>query len=89
MRWSRVAQKLGWCVAALLVGLIRVYQRLLSPILAAAFRSGCRFYPSCSEYARLAITRYGVRRGVVMAARRLGRCHPFHPGGFDPPELRS
>ena len=89
MRWSRVPQIVGWCLAALLVGLIRFYQWLISPVLAALFRSGCRFYPSCSEYARLSIERYGVLRGSVMAARRLSRCHPFHPGGFDPPELRS
>ena len=60
--------------------LIRVYQWTLSPLLGPR----CRFYPSCSHYAATAIHRYGVLRGGVLAAVRLARCHPFHPGGFDP-----
>ena len=60
--------------------LIRVYQWTLSPLLGPR----CRFYPSCSHYAATAIGRYGVLRGGVLAAVRLARCHPFHPGGFDP-----
>lgn len=64
----------------LLLGLIRLYQLVLSPILPA----GCRFYPSCSEYAREAVGRHGAWRGGWLALRRLGRCHPFHPGGLDP-----
>ena len=60
--------------------LIRSYQRFLSPCLPPR----CRFYPSCSQYAVEAITRYGLLRGLAMALRRLLRCHPFHPGGFDP-----
>ncbi|MBL8254749.1 MAG: membrane protein insertion efficiency factor YidD, partial [Candidatus Competibacter sp.] len=44
----------------------------------------CRFYPSCSQYAREAVERYGVIRGVWLAIRRVLRCHPWHPGGFDP-----
>lgn len=57
------------------------YQRLISPVLG----QHCRFAPSCSEYARLAILDHGVLRGAGLAAWRLLRCHPFHPGGFDPP----
>jgi hypothetical protein len=57
------------------------YQRLLSPFLGAA----CRFAPTCSEYARLAVLEHGAIRGGWLAALRLLRCHPFHPGGFDPP----
>lgn len=63
-----------------LAALIRVYQLVISPVLPPA----CRFTPSCSHYALEAITRYGALRGSWLAARRLARCHPFHPGGFDP-----
>ncbi len=64
----------------LVLMLIRLYQRTISRMLPPS----CRFYPSCSEYAWQAVQRYGVRRGGWMAARRLARCHPFHPGGYDP-----
>jgi putative membrane protein insertion efficiency factor len=67
-------------IRRLLVGIIRGYQRLISPALPAA----CRFYPSCSAYAAAAIERHGAARGSVLAARRVLRCHPFHPGGIDP-----
>lgn len=63
-----------------LVILIRGYQRFVSPALPAS----CRFHPSCSQYALEAVTRYGALRGGWLAVRRLARCHPFHPGGFDP-----
>ncbi len=62
------------------VGLIRFYQRWVSPYTPAS----CRFYPSCSEYAAEAISRYGVVWGGWLAVRRLLRCHPLHPGGYDP-----
>ncbi|MGH7361064.1 MAG: membrane protein insertion efficiency factor YidD [Candidatus Methylomirabilales bacterium] len=65
---------------ARLVPLIRGYQRFVSPFLPRA----CRFAPSCSEYARQALLQHGVVRGSWLAARRLVRCHPFHPGGYDP-----
>ena len=64
----------------LILALIRGYQRALSP----ALPPSCRFHPSCSQYALEAVGRYGALRGVWLAARRLARCHPFHPGGFDP-----
>ncbi len=64
----------------LLTAVIRAYQVLLSPVLGA----NCRFHPSCSEYARVAIERHGVLRGGWIAIRRVGRCHPFHQGGLDP-----
>ncbi len=63
-----------------LVGLVRVYQRLVSPLLPPS----CRFYPSCSAYAVTALERHGAAKGSWLAARRLARCHPFHPGGIDP-----
>ena len=60
--------------------LIRLYQWTVSPLLGPA----CRFHPSCSQYAREALLRFGVLRGSVLALKRLARCHPWHPGGFDP-----
>ncbi|HVA37574.1 MAG TPA: membrane protein insertion efficiency factor YidD [Candidatus Dormibacteraeota bacterium] len=63
-----------------LVGAIRLYQLVISPALPAS----CRFYPSCSEYARQAVARHGALRGTWLAVRRLVRCGPWHPGGHDP-----
>lgn len=65
---------------ALIRFLIRAYQLTISPLLGAR----CRFYPSCSHYALEAIEHHGVWRGGWLAARRLGRCHPFCQGGYDP-----
>lgn len=62
------------------VFLIRLYQLTLSPLLGPH----CRFSPSCSQYTLEAIARHGLLRGAVLGAKRLGRCHPFHGGGFDP-----
>ena len=59
---------------------IRVYQLTLSPL----FPGTCRFEPSCSRYGYEAVKRYGLLRGGWLAARRLGRCHPFAEGGYDP-----
>jgi uncharacterized protein len=68
------------------MSLIRVYQWTLSPMLGAR----CRFYPSCSCYAHEAIERHGVLAGTWLAAKRLLRCHPFSPGGYDPvPDPRA
>jgi putative membrane protein insertion efficiency factor len=66
--------------ATLLVGLIVGYRRFVGPLLGPR----CRFYPSCSAYALEAIQVHGAARGTWLAARRLSRCHPFHPGGLDP-----
>ena len=63
-----------------LVGLIRFYQRFISPFK----RPCCRFSPTCSEYAIEAIREYGLFSGILFALRRLLKCHPFHPGGYDP-----
>jgi uncharacterized protein len=60
--------------------LIRAYQLVLSPLLGPR----CRFYPSCSHYAIEAIESHGALRGSWLSARRICRCHPFNPGGFDP-----
>ena len=63
-----------------LVGLVRVYQGLVAPLLPPS----CRFYPSCSSYAVTALERHGALKGSWLAARRVARCQPFHPGGIDP-----
>ena len=60
--------------------LIRIYQQGISPYLPRS----CRFYPTCSEYAYQAFEKYGFFKGFWLAIKRLGKCHPFHPGGFDP-----
>ena len=72
-------------VMRLTLGIISGYQRLISPLLPGA----CRFAPTCSEYARLALVEHGVVRGMGLAAWRLARCHPFHPGGYDPPPTNA
>ncbi len=64
----------------LFLWLIRGYQAFVSPLLPAS----CRFYPTCSQYALEAIERYGGGRGLWRALCRLARCHPLHPGGYDP-----
>ena len=69
-----------------IVWMIRGYQLTLSPLLPPA----CRFYPTCSQYMLEAVQRYGAVRGGWLGLKRLGRCHPFHPGGYDPvPDLEE
>jgi putative membrane protein insertion efficiency factor len=63
-----------------LLALIRAYQLMVSPLLGPA----CRFEPTCSRYAAQAIERHGPWRGGILALRRVLRCHPFRPGGYDP-----
>jgi putative membrane protein insertion efficiency factor len=72
--------------AAAAAGLIRIYQRTASPLLPAFLGPGCgcRFYPSCSHYAAEAVEAHGAIRGSLLAARRILRCTPLHPGGVDP-----
>jgi putative membrane protein insertion efficiency factor len=64
----------------LLIGLLKSYKQFISPLLPPA----CRFYPTCSEFAIEAIARHGTLQGSRLAVQRLCRCHPFHPGGYDP-----
>jgi hypothetical protein len=66
--------------SGVLLAAIRAYQLVLRPVLPPS----CRFVPSCSEYARDAIRVHGPVWGLLLAARRIARCHPFHPGGYDP-----
>ena len=63
-----------------LVFFVRAYQLIISPLLPPS----CRFTPTCSQYTLEAINRHGALRGSYLGARRLLRCHPFHPGGYDP-----
>ena len=73
-------------LANALLGLIWLYKKLVSPILPAVFgqNCGCRFHPTCSHYAAEAVRTHGAIRGSWLAARRLLKCTPLHPGGFDP-----
>ncbi|MCG8325451.1 MAG: membrane protein insertion efficiency factor YidD [Thiotrichales bacterium] len=59
---------------------IRAYQYCISPLLGPC----CRFYPSCSEYALQAVRKHGALKGLFLSVKRIGRCHPLHPGGIDP-----
>jgi putative membrane protein insertion efficiency factor len=70
-------------MARFLVALIHLYQRAISPHLGAV----CRFEPSCSRYAVACLEAHGAVRGGLLSIGRLCKCHPFHPGGFDPPPL--
>jgi putative membrane protein insertion efficiency factor len=65
----------------LVVHILRAYQVVVSPLLPP---NTCRFYPSCSQYAIDSVEKHGVVRGLLRAGRRITKCHPFHPGGFDP-----
>ncbi len=63
-----------------LIKLIELYQRYISPYIAQC----CRFHPTCSEYTAVALSEYGVLKGLFLGVQRICRCHPFHEGGFDP-----
>ncbi|MFO0908144.1 MAG: membrane protein insertion efficiency factor YidD [Isosphaeraceae bacterium] len=81
---STPARLLEWpsrLAIATLIFMIRIYQVTLSPLLGNA----CRFHPSCSRYMVEALRKYGFWRGLGKGLRRLGRCHPWNPGGHDPP----
>ncbi len=70
---------MSWILAATLA-LLRLYRKLISPLLPPA----CRFHPTCSQYSYEALQRHGMLRGSIMTIKRLSRCHPFRQGGFDP-----
>jgi hypothetical protein len=67
-------------VGKMFIFIIRCYQFVISPL----FPQSCRFSPSCSEYSVTAIKRYGPIKGTVLSLKRIIRCHPFNPGGYDP-----
>lgn len=79
--------------AKLAIALVRVYQVTISPLkrLLLGPNAGCRFYPTCSEYARQSLAAHGLIKGVWLALKRILSCHPYHPGGFDPvpPKAKS
>ena len=74
-------------IARVLIGLVRVYQWLIPPLFGLLFGRLCRFEPSCSRYAVLCLQMHGAGRGSLLSLVRLCKCHPFHPGGYDPPPL--
>jgi putative membrane protein insertion efficiency factor len=76
----RLSQELMPILTRLGLLLIRAYQLLAAPLIPSC----CRFHPSCSHYAAEALTRHGFFKGSYLTLRRLGRCHPFNPGGWDP-----
>lgn len=77
---GRAAHWVGSIPRGMLIGLIRFYRRFISPLLPPS----CRFYPTCSAYALEAIRKYGALKGGFLAVKRILKCHPFHPGGYDP-----
>ena len=77
---GQLAQARPSAAARVLMALITGYRRFISPLLGPR----CRFAPSCSAYALEAVREHGALRGIWLAVRRIGRCHPFNPGGFDP-----
>jgi uncharacterized protein len=78
--WTKATREpLSW-MQCLVVRAVCLYKAYLSP----ALPSACRFYPTCSDYMREAVERYGTARGLWMGVRRLARCHPLCAGGFDP-----
>jgi putative membrane protein insertion efficiency factor len=78
---SRVRSWLAQVPSRFLIGGVRLYQIFLSPI----FGRYCRFQPTCSHYFIGAVRKYGAVRGSLKGVARICRCHPFHPGGYDPP----
>jgi len=84
-RLSRAVRRTAdWLVglpAAILIGLVSLYRWLISPLIGRH----CRFEPSCSVYFIASVRKYGAIRGAYRGIRRICRCHPFNPGGFDPP----
>ena len=75
--WATLVGLPSW----LLIAAVRLYQIFHSPVLGRQ----CRFTPTCSEYFILAVKKYGALRGAFRGVLRICRCHPFHPGGYDPP----
>lgn len=77
---AKIKQTLRAVLVGILTGFIRLYQWFISPLLGPR----CRFVPTCSAYAIRALQKHGVVKGLALASRRISKCHPGHPGGFDP-----
>lgn len=78
--WHKIGHFIVSIPKYIVLGLIHFYRGAISP----ALPPSCRYVPTCSEYAIIAIQRYGALKGTFMAIKRIGRCHPFHEGGYDP-----
>lgn len=68
-------------IGKMAINIIKFYQKFISPLKGV---SSCRFYPTCSQYSNDAIIKYGIIKGSFMSIKRILKCHPFHPGGYDP-----
>jgi len=79
--WRTAGQVCDRTASAVLIGLVVLYKVTLSPLLGRH----CRFQPTCSSYFRQSVEKYGAIRGSLRGLARIGRCHPWHPGGYDPP----
>lgn len=79
--WQSAARACDRAASAVLIGLVIFYKLTLSPLLGRH----CRFQPTCSSYFRQAVEKHGAIRGSLRGLARIGRCHPWHPGGYDPP----
>ncbi|GAB4295114.1 MAG: membrane protein insertion efficiency factor YidD [Myxococcota bacterium] len=77
---KKASALLSKAMSLMFIGLIRCYKTCISPFLPPA----CRFTPTCSEYSIMALKRFGVLKGGWLAVKRISRCHPWNPGGFDP-----
>jgi putative membrane protein insertion efficiency factor len=78
--FSRTMAKIKRAPKGVIIMLLRIYRYLISPM----YKPCCRYYPSCSEYAQEAVSKYGFLRGSWLTLKRLGRCHPLSKGGVDP-----
>lgn len=80
-----IFKTLNKLIISCLLLLVRAYQLIISPILGPR----CRFYPSCSHYCQEALHEHGISKGLILTIKRIFRCHPGHPGGFDPVPKKS
>jgi hypothetical protein len=79
--WRTAGRACDHAASAVLIGLVILYKLAISPLLGRH----CRFQPTCSSYFRQSVEKYGAIRGSLRGLARIGRCHPWHPGGYDPP----
>lgn len=77
---GKISHTLPKILLKFFIFLLQIYRFFISPLLGNC----CRFYPSCSQYAQDALEQFGIARGIILTIFRLLRCHPFHPGGYDP-----
>lgn len=75
-----ILKEMNRYLAKLCICLVRFYQKFISPLKGPT----CRFYPTCSQYSIEAFRKYGLIKGMYLTIRRVSKCHPFHPGGYDP-----